>query len=64
MPGWSRDKPFAAMMSEKELHAGEEWAFFIEDVVRVEPGEYSVLATVTGRPAPPPVRGDVVVAPV
>ena len=58
---WSRDKMFVMMLSERELAAGEEWRFALDDVLEVEPGEYSLVATVTAQPAPPVVRGEIVV---
>jgi hypothetical protein len=58
---WSRDKMFVMMLSERELAAGEEWGFVLEDMLEVEPGEYALKATVTARPEPPVVRGGVVV---
>jgi Intracellular proteinase inhibitor len=58
---WSRERMFLAVLGEYELAPGEEWAFTLEDVLDVEPGTYEVLASVTGRPAPPPVRGSIVV---
>jgi hypothetical protein len=47
------------VIAEQELSAGEEWVFALEDVLSVEPGTYAVLASVTARPTPPPVRGEV-----
>jgi Intracellular proteinase inhibitor len=58
---WSRDKMFMAMLSERELAAGEELDFALEDVLEVEPGEYALVATVTARPEPPVVRGEIAV---
>jgi hypothetical protein len=58
---WSRGMMFAAMLTERRLAAGEEWRFSLAGVLDVEPGEYSLLATVAARPAPPPVRGAIVV---
>ena len=57
---WSRDKAFVLMISERELGAGETWSFSLEDVLDVEPGRYSLVASVTATPPPPPVvRGEV-----
>jgi Intracellular proteinase inhibitor len=58
---WSRDKMFMMMISERELAAGEEWTFVLDDVLEAEPGEYTLEATVAARPQPPVVRGEVVV---
>jgi Intracellular proteinase inhibitor len=58
---WSRDKMFMAMLSERELAAGEEWSFVLEDVLEVEPGEYALVARVAARPEPPVVRGEIAV---
>ena len=58
---WSNGKAFAQMIVEKELPAGGELAFVLDDVLTVEPGTYALLATVTSRPAPPPVREEVTV---
>jgi hypothetical protein len=58
---WSRDKMFMMMISERELAAGEEWGFVLDDVLEVAPGEYSLEATVAARPEPPVVRGEVAV---
>jgi Intracellular proteinase inhibitor len=58
---WSRDKMFVMMLSERELAAGEEWGFALDDVLDAAPGAYALEATVTARPAPPVVRGEVVV---
>jgi hypothetical protein len=59
---WSRDKLFAAVITEKKLPAGEEWVFTLDDVLAVEPGTYSLLATVTATPAPAPVLAEISVA--
>ena len=59
---WSNGKAFAQMIVERGLPAGAELAFALEDVLTVEPGTYSLLATVTSRPAPPPVREEITVA--
>jgi Intracellular proteinase inhibitor len=59
---WSRDKMFVMMISERELAAGEEWGFVLEDVLEVEPGDYTLAATVTAQPPPPEVRAGLVVA--
>jgi hypothetical protein len=56
---WSNGKAFAQMIVERELPVGGELAFALEDVLTVEPGTYSLLATVTSRPAPPPVREEI-----
>jgi hypothetical protein len=58
---WSRDKMFVMMLSERELAAGEEWGFALDDVLDVEPGRYALEATVTALPAPPVVRGEILV---
>jgi hypothetical protein len=58
---WSRDKMFIAMISERELGPGETWSFELDDVLDVEPGRYSLVALVTGSPAPPVVRGELTV---
>jgi Intracellular proteinase inhibitor len=58
---WSSGKAFAQMIVERELPVGGELAFVLEDVLNVEPGTYSLLATVTSRPAPPPVRDEITV---
>jgi Intracellular proteinase inhibitor len=58
---WSSGRLFAAVISERELPAGGEWAFSLEDVLAVEPGTYSLLATVTAEPLPPVVRGEITV---
>jgi hypothetical protein len=58
---WSAGMMFAAMLVERTLAAGEEWRFSLEGVLEVEPGGYSLLATVTARPAPPAVRAEIVV---
>jgi Intracellular proteinase inhibitor len=55
---WSRDKAFVLMISERELGAGETWSFPLEDVLAVEPGRYSLVASVTATPPPPLVRGE------
>jgi hypothetical protein len=60
---WSRDKYFAAVITEQEVPAGEELVFALDDVLSVEPGTYSLLASVTAQPAPPPVRREVSVLP-
>ena len=59
---WSRDKMFVMMISERELVAGEDWGFVLEDVLEVEPGAYALEATVAALPEPPVVRGRIVVA--
>jgi Intracellular proteinase inhibitor len=58
---WSNGKAFAAMMVERELPAGGELAFELDDVLTVEPGTYALLASVTSRPAPTPVRDEITV---
>lgn len=55
---WSRDKAFVLMISERELDAGETWSFSLEDVLDVEPGRYSLVASVTASPPPPVVRSE------
>ena len=55
---WSRDKAFVLMISERELGAGETWSFALEDVLDVEPGRYSLVASVTATPPPPVVRAE------
>jgi hypothetical protein len=55
---WSRDKAFVLMISERELGAGETWSFSLEDLLDVEPGRYSMLASVTATPSPPAVRAE------
>lgn len=55
---WSRDKAFVLMISERELDAGEMWSFALEDVLDVEPGRYSLAASVTATPPPPLVRAE------
>lgn len=59
---WSNRKAFAAMIVERELPGGGELDFALDDVLTVEPGTYALLATVTARPAPPPVREEISVA--
>jgi Intracellular proteinase inhibitor len=59
---WSNGKAFAQMIVERELPAGGELAFALEDALSVESGTYALLATVTSRPAPPPVTGEISVA--
>jgi Intracellular proteinase inhibitor len=59
---YSRDKLFAQVVVEQELEPGDEWGFALEDVLAVEPGRYSLLATVTATPALPPLRGKIRVA--
>ena len=56
---WSNGKAFAQMIVEKELPVGGELVFALDDVLTLEPGTYSLLATVTSRPAPPPVREEI-----
>jgi hypothetical protein len=53
---WSRDKVFIQMVTERELDAGETWSFSLEDELDVEPGRYSLIATVTASPTPPALR--------
>jgi hypothetical protein len=55
---WSRDKAFVLMISERELDAEEKWSFALENVLDVEPGRYSLVASVTATPPPPVVRGE------
>lgn len=55
---WSRDKAFVLMITERELDAGETWSFSLEDVLDVEPGRYSLVASVTATPPPPVVRAE------
>jgi intracellular proteinase inhibitor BsuPI len=59
---WSRDKLFAAVIIDTELAAGEERVIALDDVLSVEPGDYSLVATLTASPRPPSVRGAVSVA--
>jgi sulfur-carrier protein len=56
---WSRGRLFASVVVEHELPPGSEWSFTLDDALSVEPGSYSLLATVSARPAPPPIRGAV-----
>jgi molybdopterin converting factor small subunit len=56
---WSRDRLFASAVVEHELPKGSEWSFTLDDTLSVEPGTYSLLATVPARPTPPPVRGEI-----
>jgi Intracellular proteinase inhibitor len=53
---WSRGMAFIQVLSERELDAGETWSFSLDGVLDVEPGRYSLVASVTASPAPPPVR--------
>ena len=55
---WSSGRLFAAVLSERALPPGGDWTFSLDDVLTVEPGRYSLLATVTARP-PLVVRGEV-----
>jgi hypothetical protein len=56
---WSRDKFFAAVITEQEVPAGGELAFALDDVLEVEPATYSLTASVKSRPAPPSVREEI-----
>lgn len=60
---WSKDRFFAAVIATKELPVGEEWVFALEDMLSIEPGTYSLLATVTAQPEPPGVQAEIVVVP-
>ena len=55
---WSRGRAFIQMVSERELDAGETWSFSLDDVLHVEPGRYSLVASVTATPPPPVVRAE------
>jgi hypothetical protein len=55
---WSRDKVFVSMVTERALEAGETWGFSLDDVLDVEPGRYSLVASVTATPPPPVVRAE------
>ena len=57
---WSSGRLFAAVLSERALPAGGEWSFSLEGVLAVEPGTYSLLATVTAEPSLV-VRGEITV---
>jgi hypothetical protein len=59
---WSRGLVFVQMLSERSLEPGEAWSFSLEGELDVEPGRYSLLATVTATPPPPPVHAEVTVA--
>jgi hypothetical protein len=59
---WSRDKLFAAVITQRELVPGEEWVAELDDILTVEPGAYTLLATLTASPRPPSVHGAVSVA--
>jgi Intracellular proteinase inhibitor len=59
---WSRDKAFVLMITERELDAGEMLSFSLEDVLDVEPGRYSLVASVTASPSPPKLRTQLTVA--
>jgi hypothetical protein len=56
---WSRDKAFVLMITERELGTGETWSFSLDDVLDVEPGRYSLVATVTAAPRPPVVKAEI-----
>ena len=60
---WSRDKAFVLMIGERVLDAGETWSFSLEDILEVEPGLYSIVASVTASPSPPVVRSELSVGP-
>jgi Intracellular proteinase inhibitor len=53
---WGQDKLFAEVITERQLPPRAAWTFSLEDVLAVAPGTYALLATVTARPTPPPVR--------
>jgi hypothetical protein len=55
---WSRDKAFVLMVTERELDPGETWSFSLEDLLDVEPGRYSLVASVAATPSPPVVRAE------
>jgi hypothetical protein len=56
---WSRGMMFATVISEREIVPGAEWTFALGGALSVEPGAYSLVASVSARPAPPPVRGEI-----
>jgi hypothetical protein len=58
---WSRDKAFVLMITEQELDAGETLSFSLEDVLDVEPGRYSLIASVTASPPPPEITTELTV---
>jgi hypothetical protein len=58
---WSSGRLFAAVLSERTLPPGDEWSFALDDVLAVEPGTYSLTATVTAEPRLPVVRREIVV---
>jgi intracellular proteinase inhibitor BsuPI len=58
---WSSGRMFAAVLGERPLAPGEEWRFRLTGALEAEPGEYSLVARVAARPAPPTVRADIVV---
>jgi Intracellular proteinase inhibitor len=60
---WSSDKYFTAAIMEREVPALSELTFELDDVLSVEPGTYSLRASVKSQPAPPAVRTEIVVAP-
>jgi hypothetical protein len=56
---WSRDKAFVLMITERRLDAGDTWSFSLDDVLDVEPGRYSLVATVAASPRPPAVMAEI-----
>lgn len=59
---WSEGRMFTQALRERALAAGEELRFTLEGTLDVAPGTYSLRATVSAEPAPPPVVERVVVA--
>lgn len=59
---WSEGRMFTQALRERALAAGEELRFALEGTLDAPPGTYSLRATVSAEPAPPPVVERVVVA--
>jgi hypothetical protein len=59
---WSRGLAFVQMISERRLEPGETWGFSLEGELDVEPGRYSLVASVVATPSPPPVHAQVSVS--
>ena len=58
---WSEGMMFSQALTETELAAGSEVGFELSGTLEVEPGTYTLEASVPSDPAPDPVRREVTV---
>lgn len=56
---WSDGRSFTQALRNEKLGPGETYSFSLQDQLSLEPGTYSLKATVTSDPAPAPVTREV-----